>query len=76
MVSFDQYQRYKNAQLIINSARKKDEIFKILEVGANEHRNLEKFLPLDSIVYLDISLPAELLEDPPIHIRGCHRYVF
>lgn len=61
---FDQYQRYKNVADVINSLRKGDERFKVLEVGANEHRNLEKFLPKDSIRYLDIELPEELLSHP------------
>lgn len=61
---FDQYQRYKNVQEIINELRKDDQSFRILEVGANEHRNLEFFLPKDQITYLDIQLPEHLLEDP------------
>ena len=63
-ISFEQYQRYKNAQLIIDLARKDNENFKILEVGANEHKNLEKFLPEDDITYLDINLPEELMDNP------------
>lgn len=63
-IIFDQYQRYKNAQIIVNGIRKNNESFKILEVGANEHRNLEKFLPNDDVTYLDISLPENLLNDP------------
>ncbi len=59
-VSFDQFQRYKNAQLIIDNIRENDESLKILEVGANAHQNLEKFLPNDDIIYLDIELPEEL----------------
>lgn len=61
---FDQYQRYNNIRKIINDMRFGDESFRILEVGANEHRNLEKFLPLDKITYLDIQLPEELQHDP------------
>ncbi|WP_143316584.1 class I SAM-dependent methyltransferase [Clostridium sp. HBUAS56017] len=63
-IIFDQYQRYRNAEIIVNSIRKNNETFKILEVGANEHKNLEKFLPNDVVTYLDISLPEELLHDP------------
>ena len=48
-VLFDQYQRYKKTQEIINELRNKEEKFNILEVGANEHKNLEKFLPSDKI---------------------------
>ncbi|WP_411348100.1 methyltransferase domain-containing protein [Paenibacillus sp. WLX2291] len=61
---FDQYQRYKNVEEIINKLRKDGTSFHILEVGANEHRNLEVFLPNDKITYLDIQLPDHLLEDP------------
>ncbi|OAB41816.1 class I SAM-dependent methyltransferase [Paenibacillus antarcticus] len=61
---FDQYQRYNNVRNIINELRVDGETFRILEVGANEHRNLEKFLPLDNITYLDIQLPEELIDDP------------
>ncbi|MDS0525592.1 class I SAM-dependent methyltransferase [Clostridium sp. SHJSY1] len=63
-IIFDQYQRYKNAKIIIDSIRENNETFKILEVGANAHKNLEKFLPNDDVTYLDISLPEELLHDP------------
>lgn len=63
-IIFDQYQRYNNAKRIVDSIRKENESLKILEVGANEHKNLEKFLPNDSITYLDINLPENLLKDP------------
>ncbi|MFC9711212.1 methyltransferase domain-containing protein [Paenibacillus sp. NPDC056933] len=61
---FDQYQRYKNVADVINSMRDDGEHFEILEVGANEHRNLEKFLSQDTIKYLDIELPEELQMHP------------
>lgn len=60
---FDQYQRYKNAQIIINKMRKEGEKFTVLEVGANEHKNLEKFLPDDKIIYMDIHLSEERMKD-------------
>ncbi|MEK3682346.1 class I SAM-dependent methyltransferase [Paenibacillus sp. FSL R10-2736] len=62
--AFDQYQRYNNIRNIINEMRCDNEKYRILEVGANEHRKLEKFLPLDNITYLDIQLPEELQKDP------------
>ncbi|WP_058301438.1 class I SAM-dependent methyltransferase [Gorillibacterium timonense] len=68
-VLFDQYQRYQNVTDIINSLRKTGQVFNILEVGANEHQNLEKFLPNDQITYLDIQLP-EHLKDNPQYILG------
>jgi ubiquinone/menaquinone biosynthesis C-methylase UbiE/cell division protein FtsB len=64
-VPFDQYQRYNNAAEIINNTRQHPgESFRILEVGANEHQNLEYFLPNDDIKYLDIQLPEGLLNNP------------
>ncbi|MCT1539296.1 MULTISPECIES: glycosyltransferase [Lysinibacillus] len=63
IVAFDQYQRYKHIEEIINLVRK-DSNFTILEVGANEHKNLQNFLPLDDITYLDIEVPNHLLDDP------------
>ncbi len=63
-VPFDQYQRYKNTQLIIDSVRRPGERFRILEVGANEHSNLEIFLPDDDIKYLDLKLSDECLNNP------------
>lgn len=43
MIPFHQYQRYKLAELIVNKLKTQDRKYKILEVGANEHRNLERF---------------------------------
>lgn len=65
-IPFDQYQRYKIAEIIINLYKDYYKIkqLKILEVGANEHKNLEKFLPSDEIYYLDIDLPDNLINDP------------
>ena len=61
---FDQYQRYKTTSLIIENIRTQNECFSILEIGANEHKNLEKFLPNEKIRYLDINLPEALKDDP------------
>jgi glycosyltransferase involved in cell wall biosynthesis/SAM-dependent methyltransferase len=60
---FDQFQRYKTTSLIINDLRQSDQSFSVLEIGANEHKNLEKFLCQDNIKYLDITLTDELMED-------------
>lgn len=68
-IPFDQYQRYKNASELINVVRENNQKFSILEVGANEHRNLEKFLPFDNITYLDIVVPEHLKNDPS-YIQG------
>ena len=68
-VPFDQYQRYKHTSEIIDVIRESDQTFTILEVGANEHKNLEKFLALDKITYLDIVVPDQLKNDPA-YIEG------
>ncbi len=68
-IPFDQYQRYKNASELINVIRENNHDYSILEVGANEHRNLEKFLPFDNITYLDIVVP-EYLKNDPSYIQG------
>ncbi|OMD55605.1 hypothetical protein BSK51_00130 [Paenibacillus odorifer] len=69
IVPFDQYQRYKHASELINTVREEGQLFSILEVGANEHKNLEKFLSEDRITYLDIVVPDQLKEDPS-YIEG------
>ena len=61
-IAFDQFQRYKTASIIIEQNRT-DSILKVLEIGANEHKNLEKFLPTDEIQYLDIQLSDLLKND-------------
>ena len=58
-IPFDQYQRYKTASDIIENYRENRRKFTILEVGANAHKNLEKFLPNDNIIYIDIDFPDE-----------------
>lgn len=63
-VTFDQYQRYNNVRRIVEEMRSGGEVFTILEVGANEHQNLERFLPIDEITYLDIQLPEHLRNNP------------
>ncbi|MFD7523221.1 class I SAM-dependent methyltransferase [Paenibacillus chitinolyticus] len=61
-IPFHQFQRYKMVELIIDAFRN-GRTFSILEVGANEHKNLELFLK-DDILYLDIKLSEELKRDP------------
>ena len=65
-VHFDQYQRYKTAQILVKNMKKKldAEKISILEIGANEHRNLEKFCPIEEVRFLDIEVPDYLLSDP------------
>lgn len=63
-VPFDQYQRYRNIEKTVNSVRREGERFTVLEVGANEHSNLDRFLPQDDIKYLDLNLSEKCLSDP------------
>ena len=63
---YDQYQRYKTMSHIIEKLKKNlglDSV-KILEIGANEQKNLSKFLDKDIIYYTDIELPDSLKNDP------------
>lgn len=64
-IHFDQYQRYNTAKIFIEALKKHLSVSKlaILEIGANEHKNLEKFCPQDEIKYLDIVVPEHLLND-------------
>lgn len=75
-VPFDQYQRYKKTSEIIEQHREEKEIFKILEIGANAHKNLNLFLPNDSISYLDIELPENLLNDPQYILGDATNMIF
>ena len=60
---FHQVVRYIYAQWAINGLRTQKS-HKILEVGSGAHANLAKYLPDDSITFLDIDLPKEVLKDP------------
>lgn len=76
-IPFDQFQRYKKASEIIDSMRKnKSERYSILEIGANEHKNLEKFLPNDYISYLDIQLSDNLLQDAAYYLGDATNMLF
>lgn len=65
-IIFDQYQRYKTIELIVSRFKQMNKIqrLKVLEVGANEHRNLEKFLPDDDVYFSDLILPESMVSDP------------
>ena len=62
---FDQYQRYHTAADLIKQAKEHFTlgIANILEIGANEHKNLGKELPLDSITYTDLRIPEIYIYD-------------
>ena len=61
--SFDQFQRYETACRLIQFYKKAGEPICILEVGANEQKNMEKFLPDCNILYTDIALTEAMAQD-------------
>ncbi len=72
---FDQYQRYKTVEIIVDMLRTylQKEKFTILEIGANEQCNLEMVLPKDDIQYSDIELSEWMKEDERfIQLDGCN----
>lgn len=64
-ITFDQYQRYKTAQLFLLQIKRLagSSRLKILEVGANEQFNLEKMMPDEDIYYVDIHVPDYLKQN-------------
>jgi len=69
-IPFDQYQRYKTIELLVEEIRNLTEIkpLKVLEIGANSHKNLSKFLQFDSLYFSDISISGEVDVDPHFFI--------
>ena len=65
-VQFDQYQRYMTVSHVIEYWRRKEEnvSYRILELGSNEHKDLEAFLPNDEILYTDLVLTEKMKSDP------------
>lgn len=65
-IAFDQYQRYETIARIIDFYRESSgkDVFRILEVGANEHKDMKLFLPDDSILFTDIVLTDSMQDDP------------
>lgn len=68
-IPFHQFQRYKMVDFLFEAVLPNNRISTILEVGANEHKNLEKFVKGVNIKYLDLNLPDKLLSDPAF-IKG------
>jgi glycosyltransferase involved in cell wall biosynthesis len=68
LIPFDQYQRYKNAAEVIHLWMKSTDTnhITVLEVGANEHKNIEYFFGEEEakITYLDLEVPESLRDDP------------
>lgn len=64
-IPFDQYQRYKTLELLVNYTRNfyDKQTLKILEIGSNEQFNLLEFLPTDDITFSDLTLPKVLTKN-------------
>lgn len=64
-VAFDQYQRYETVARIINYYRApmESDVFHILEVGANEHKDMKLFLENDQILFTDVFLTEPMRQD-------------
>lgn len=65
-ILFDEYQRYATISRLIEFHRKNDskKVFKILELGSNEHKDLSLFLNDDKILFTDIKLTEKMQNDP------------
>lgn len=64
-IAFDQFQRYQTVARIIEYYRAKvsNDKFRVLELGANEHKDLKLFLPQDEIVFTDVNLTQAMKSD-------------
>lgn len=64
-IAFDQFQRYQTVARIIEYYRAKvsNDKFRVLELGANEHKDLKLFLPQDEIVFTDVNLTQAMKAD-------------
>ena len=63
-IAYDQFQRYETVSKLVNFHRHNGKKFRILEIGANEHKDLSMFLPYDDILFSDIKLTDEMKMDP------------
>ena len=57
---FDQYQRYGMIKILVENIKKHykyNKPLKILELGSNEHLNLQKFLSREDITFSDLEIP-------------------
>ena len=64
-IAFDQFQRYETISRLIEFYRNTSEQkFHVLELGANEHKDLKLFLPKDQILFTDIYLTPTMENDP------------
>ncbi|GAA0727090.1 hypothetical protein GCM10008905_24290 [Clostridium malenominatum] len=61
-MTFDQYQRYKTIQILVDGVKKYYNIdrLNILEVGSNEQLNLGEVLPNENITYSDLKVPNNI----------------
>ena len=65
-IAFDQFQRYQTFAQLINFHRQGNDkkTFSVLELGANEHKDLRLFLEKDQILFTDIVLTETMQNDP------------
>lgn len=65
-IIFDQYQRYETISRVIACQHQANlsDTFRILEIGANEHKDLRLFLPKAEILFTDIVLNEKMKQDP------------
>lgn len=64
-IAFDQFQRYQTVARIIEyyRANVSNDKFRVLELGANEHKDLKLFLPQEEIVFTDVNLTEAMKSD-------------
>lgn len=64
-MAFDQFQRYKMVQIIVNGIKEKigRNKLSILEIGGNNQCNLGDMLPIEQIQYSNDIIPEELQDD-------------
>lgn len=64
-MSFDQFQRYKTVQVIVEQLKKQtgQQQVSILEIGGNGQCNLEELLPQEQIQYSNLTIPKERIGD-------------
>ncbi len=64
-MSFDQFQRYKTVQVIVEQLKERTgrQQVSILEIGGNGQCNLEELLPGEQIQYSNLTIPKERIGD-------------
>lgn len=64
-MSFDQFQRYKTVQIIVDNIKRHTGLKKVsvLEIGSNGQCNLEEMLPQEKIQYSNLTIPEVRMGD-------------